>query len=206
MNQPNGHAIIKYWFIQEWPSWGTSTGSHAVNEFQKLQPISGSRPNHVCAQEIQSQCNDGCANQTITLMNDQIKNLFGSDKSDEDFRYGIDAILKSGQTKWKYSEKNITNLDNITVYIAIICGNELSEKVPTLQKEKEDVLTLRVRTGSEPCDLTFLLLRDSGLPTQSILIYTKKNLTNTVLSLKIYRYHPEKRHHRDIDASVLVAG
>jgi hypothetical protein len=44
LNQPNGHAIIKYWFIEEWSSWGTSTGSHAVNQFQKLQPISGSRP------------------------------------------------------------------------------------------------------------------------------------------------------------------
>jgi len=44
LNQPNGNAIIKYWFIQDWSSWGASTGSHAVNEFQKLQPISGSRP------------------------------------------------------------------------------------------------------------------------------------------------------------------
>jgi hypothetical protein len=146
------------------------------------------------------------ANQTFTSMDDQIKKLFGSDKSDQDFRYGIDVILKSGQTKWRYSEKDITNL-NLAVYLAIICGNELPKKVaPTLQKEKEDVLTLRARTGSEPCNLIFILLRDSGLPTASILVYAKRNLTNIDLFMKIYRYHPEKRHHQGTDQSVLVAG
>ncbi len=40
--------------------------------------------------------------------------------------------------------------------------------------------------------LILLLLSDSGLPTQSILIYVKRNLTNAVLFLKVYKYRPEK--------------
>lgn len=74
------------------------------------------------------------------------------------------------------------------------------------QKEKEDVFIYRKRIGSGHCTLTLLLLSDYELPTQSILIYVKRNLTNAVLFLKVYKYRPEKRHHRYTDASALVAG
>jgi len=173
--------------------------------------------NHVYAQEIQSQCKDGCTNQTsdltsndglayqtFSLSSDQIKKALGSDESDKNCRYSIYAILKSGQVKWKYSETDITNL-SLSLIFHEERSNKPKEILPTFQEKKEKYLTAKWIYHGEPINMSFTIVRDAGLPTQYTLSYSKQNQTDLDLLIEGFKYYPEKKHHRDTDRQLPMA-
>lgn len=100
------------------------------------------------AQEIQSQCSQGCTNQASNLTNctenaaktfviadDYFKNLFKSnnselakaDTSEDDYRYAVHVLLKADNNiQLDYFDNNITDSPFIIIELNYDCSSELS--------------------------------------------------------------------------------
>ena len=145
--------------------------------------------NYVCAQEIQSQCNEGCTNKTYNMAGDQIKKLFGPESGGE-YRYGIYATLYSDQLIWKYSEDNLT-LDSFGWgggYVGYDC---IDCHVPRYDEEED------IRAWCSICKSGWVWLdfyNTINLPSEPSVSVRRENLTNMKLVIKFYKYHPEKEH------------
>lgn len=179
--------------------------------------------NYVYAQEIQSQCDGGCAKQTFNLTGDQIEKLLGTDSSANLTSDQIKKLLGSNESlnsKGDKSEAPLGCRDNPR-YRAIVT---LKSDQTKLKYSEQDLnltegLGLIILSNCHPelsnrvlpmqlkkeRDILYLQINVDGpcdfiwalfFGSEGEIIHARKNVTDLHMTVEICREQHHKKHHR----------
>lgn len=179
--------------------------------------------NYVYAQEIQSQCDGGCAKQTFNLTGDQIEKLLGTNSSANLTSDQIKKILGSNESlnlKGDKSEVPLGSRDNPR-YKAIVTIK--SDQTKLKYSEQDLNLTeglgliilskchLELSNGVLPMqlkkerDILYLQINVDGpcdfiwalfFGSEGEIVHARKNVTDLHMTVEICREQHHKKHHR----------
>lgn len=180
--------------------------------------------NYVYAQEIQSQCNGGCAKQTFNLTDDQIEKLFGSNSSASLTSDQIEKLLESNGSLNLMGDKSEAplGLHDSPRYEAIVTIKSDQTKLKYLEKDLNLTGGLRVIILAT-CHpelsnrvLPMQLKKERGIlyvqinfdgpcdliwvmlfGSEGEILHARKNLTDLHMTIEIYRDEHHEKHHRD---------
>ena len=184
---------------------------------------------YVYAQEIQSQCNGGCAKQTFNLTGDQVEKLLGSNSSANLTSDQIKKLLGSNESLNLTGDKSEVplGLHDSPRYKAIVTLKSDQTKL----KYSEQDLNLTEGLGVMIWIICHPELSNTVLPMQlkkerdivygqidfdgpcdfvwgllfgsdGEIIHARKNLTDLHMMIEIYRDEHHKKHHRDDERGV----
>jgi hypothetical protein len=181
---------------------------------------------YVCAQEIQSQCDGGCAKQTFNLTGDQIEKILGPNSSADMTQDQIEKLLGSNESFNLMGDNNEVPLGShdSPKYKAIVT---LKSDQTKLKYSEQDLnltkgLFLIIRFICHPelsnsvlpmqlkkhRDIFYVQINANGpcdviwamlLGSDGEILQARKNLTNIHMTVEIFRDQQHKKQCRDDD-------
>jgi hypothetical protein len=182
--------------------------------------------NFVCAQETDSQCNEGCVKQTLDLTSDQIEKLLGYDGSFDVTSDEIEELLgpdesanltsDNGEAPLGYDGSfNVTTIVNLKSDqtklkysehdLDLTDGLELTIEVSCPVELSEEVQPMRLKKEENGEILIVEIAFDGPCYSNWNLIFgsdatishSRQRLTNLDMIMEVYRDQHHKKHHRD---------